>query len=50
MLIEEMESLWAPIAERDDWTACNAMLGEIEEVREAYAGDTKSTMRSGTSS
>ena len=47
MLIEEMEGLWAPIAEHDDWSAFNAALAEIEEMRQAYAGDTKSGMRSG---
>ena len=38
MLIEEMEALWAPIAERDDWSALDAALGEIEEMRQAYRG------------
>ena len=37
MLIDEMEALWAPIAESDDWSAFNAALGEIEEMRQAYA-------------
>jgi serine/tyrosine/threonine adenylyltransferase len=37
MLIDEMEALWAPIAERDDWRALYEALGEIEEMREAYA-------------
>ncbi|MEO6394280.1 MAG: protein adenylyltransferase SelO family protein [Devosia sp.] len=50
MLIEEMEALWAPIAEMDDWTSFNAVLAEIEEMRDAYATDTKSAIRSGTSS
>jgi uncharacterized protein YdiU (UPF0061 family) len=39
MLIDEMEALWAPIAESDDWTAFTAALTEIEEMRLAYAGD-----------
>ncbi|MGV3489812.1 MAG: protein adenylyltransferase SelO [Devosia sp.] len=39
MLIDEMEALWAPIAERDDWRALYEALGEIEEMREAYAGE-----------
>jgi uncharacterized protein YdiU (UPF0061 family) len=39
MLIEEMEALWAPIAERDDWRGLYEALGEIEEMREAYAGE-----------
>ena len=50
MLIEEMEALWAPIAETDDWTAFNDALGEIEEMRQAYAGDAKSSARPGISS
>ena len=37
MLIEEMEALWAPIAERDDWSAFHAALDEIEEMRQAYS-------------
>jgi serine/tyrosine/threonine adenylyltransferase len=50
MLIEEMEALWAPIAERDDWSEFHRVLGEIDEMRLAYVGDRKSAMRSGTSS
>jgi uncharacterized protein YdiU (UPF0061 family) len=38
MLIDEMEALWAPIAERDDWSDFHATLAEIEEMRQAYAG------------
>lgn len=37
MLIGEMEALWAPIAEHDDWSAFHATLAEIDEMREAYA-------------
>jgi uncharacterized protein YdiU (UPF0061 family) len=50
MLIGEMEALWAPIAESDDWSALDGALGEIEEMRQAYAGDMKSSARAGTSS
>jgi uncharacterized protein YdiU (UPF0061 family) len=50
MVIDEMEALWAPIAETDDWSALTEALGEIEEVREAYAEDAKSSARPGTSS
>jgi uncharacterized protein YdiU (UPF0061 family) len=50
MLIDEMEALWAPIAERDDWSDFHRVLGEIEEMRQAYAGDAKSSARPGTSS
>jgi uncharacterized protein YdiU (UPF0061 family) len=37
MLIDEMEALWAPIAEGDDWTALYAALDEIEQMRQAYS-------------
>jgi len=37
MLIDEMEALWAPIAERDDWSPLYAALDEIEEMRQAYS-------------
>jgi uncharacterized protein YdiU (UPF0061 family) len=38
MLIEEMEAVWTPIAERDDWGAFHQALAEIEQMRQAYAG------------
>lgn len=37
MLIDEMEAIWAPIAEHDDWSALYAALDEIEVMRVAYA-------------
>lgn len=37
MLIDEMEELWAPIADRDDWSAFEHALSEIEEMRQAYS-------------
>jgi len=37
MLIEEMEALWAPIADSDDWRPLNEALGEIELMRGAYS-------------
>jgi len=37
MLIDEMEALWAPIAESDDWSALHAALNEIEVMRQAYS-------------
>lgn len=37
MLIDEVEALWAPIAEADDWSALEAKLGRIEAARVAYA-------------
>jgi uncharacterized protein YdiU (UPF0061 family) len=39
MLIEEMEALWTPIADGDDWAPFNAALGEIATMREAYGAD-----------
>ena len=36
MLIDEMEAIWEPIAERDDWSALETALKEIAEMREAY--------------
>ncbi len=36
MLIDEMEAIWAPIAESDDWGAFHAALSEIDEMRRAY--------------
>ncbi len=50
MLIDEMEALWAPIAERDDWSALHRALAEIDEMRQAYAGDEKSSARPGINS
>jgi uncharacterized protein YdiU (UPF0061 family) len=36
MLIDEVEAIWAPIAERDDWGALESKLAEIAMMREAY--------------
>ncbi len=36
MLIEEMEAIWAPIAETDDWSALHHALDEIAQMRDAY--------------
>lgn len=36
MLIEEMEAIWAPIAESDGWTLFHSTLAEIAEMRDAY--------------
>ncbi len=49
MLIEEMEALWTPIADADDWTDVHRALADIETMRTAYAGDAKSAARPGTS-
>lgn len=36
MLIDEMEAIWAPIAEADDWSAFHSALAEIAQMRQAY--------------
>jgi uncharacterized protein YdiU (UPF0061 family) len=36
MLIEEVETLWAAIAERDDWALFEAKLAQITEMRDAF--------------
>jgi len=36
MLIDEVEGLWAPIADSDDWSAFHAKLSDIALMREAY--------------
>jgi len=36
MLIDEVEALWAAIAERDDWSALAAKLERIEAARQAW--------------
>lgn len=35
LVIEHVEELWAPIAERDDWAPLTAMLGRIRRLGEA---------------
>ena len=37
MLIDEVEAIWAPIAEGDDWSAFERKLGEIARLRDAYS-------------
>ena len=34
---DKVEGVWAPIAERDDWSAFEAKLADIAEMREALA-------------
>jgi serine/tyrosine/threonine adenylyltransferase len=36
MLIDEVEALWTPIAEADDWGPLHAKIAAIREMREAY--------------
>ena len=35
MLIDEVEAVWTPIAERDDWSPFEAKLTDVAEMREA---------------
>jgi len=37
LLYDEIEAIWAGIAERDDWSAFHAKLAAIEAARQAYA-------------
>ena len=36
LVIDEVEAVWAPIAESDDWSALHAKLDHIEQARLAY--------------
>jgi uncharacterized protein YdiU (UPF0061 family) len=36
MLIDEVEAIWAPIAQSDDWSAFNDKLARIETARQGY--------------
>ena len=36
MLIDEVETIWAAIADNDDWSLLDAKLAAIAEMREAY--------------
>ncbi|WP_417579135.1 protein adenylyltransferase SelO family protein [Pelagibacterium sp.] len=40
MLIEEVETIWAPIAEKDDWTGLESVLSEIADMGRAYGVET----------
>ncbi len=35
MLIDEVEALWAPIAEADNWSLFEAKLTQLAEMRDA---------------
>ncbi len=39
MLIDEVEALWNPIADSDDWSAFHAKLADISAMREAYTAE-----------
>lgn len=36
MLIDDVEALWAPIAERDDWSLFESKLRDVAEMRDAF--------------
>lgn len=38
MLIDEVEAIWAPIAEADDWSRFDAKIAEVREMGAALAG------------
>lgn len=37
LLIDELEAIWAAIAERDDWSVFAAKIEEIREIGAAYS-------------
>ncbi|MEQ1943099.1 protein adenylyltransferase SelO [Mesorhizobium sp. VNQ89] len=37
MLIDEVEALWKPIADSDDWSVFHGKLADIAQMREAYS-------------
>ena len=37
MLIDEVEEIWAAIADHDDWAPFNAKISAIRRMGEAYA-------------
>lgn len=39
LIIDTVESLWAPIADKDDWDPFNAHLAHMEQARLAYGWD-----------
>ena len=46
MLIEEVEAIWAPIAENDDWSKFDAKLAEIGKMRAALGiGATRDSLK-----
>ena len=48
LLIDEVEALWAPIANHDDWTPLTQKLADISEMRAAYAGPALEQVAEGT--
>jgi hypothetical protein len=41
MLIEDVEALWAPISQSDDWSAFHAKLADIAAMADAYGTSTQ---------
>jgi hypothetical protein len=39
MLIDEVEAIWAAIAEKDDWAPFEAKVGAVRRLGEAMAAD-----------
>ena len=39
LVIEEIEALWEPIAEKDDWSAFEQKLADTRTMAEAYGFD-----------
>ena len=37
LLIDEIEAIWSAIAEREDWSAFDQKLVDLETIRTAYA-------------
>jgi len=38
MTIDEVEAIWAPIAEADDWSLLNRKIADIRAMRAALTG------------
>ncbi len=36
LLIDDVERIWAPIAEEDDWAPFTQCLDRVDEMRDAY--------------
>ena len=37
MLYPEVEAIWAPIADKDDWSLFHAKIRDVRDAGEAYA-------------
>ena len=47
MLIDEVEAIWAPIAEADDWSAFHAKLAAIAEMARGLRHHARAAPRAG---